>query len=289
MTVTSDYQFDINGFTFGMGATPAGLASSSHVSLTEVTGLDTPDVYSNVSPRAAAHGAYVTARFLKERVITMTGRLDTDPTNYASDWYQLRKAFLPVQAATPLTFKLPGYSNQFIYCFPHGARGSMRNVETAVGMVDFIATLVAADPRIYSTSLTTLTLTPAAAAGGVAFPITFPVTFSTSTTVTGSAPNNGTFGAPITITFYGPLDSPVVTDTVTGNRVSLDYSISTGDTVIVDTLSRTVTLNGSGSIYSALSTDSVFMEIPAETTSNFELVNNGGTGYAEISFRDTWI
>lgn len=289
MPVTGDYQFDLNGFTFGWQVTPGGLASTSHVSLTEVTGLDTPDVYMNSSTRANSHGAFITARYLKERTITMSGRLDTDQSNYASDWYQVRQAFLPTAAPVPLTFKLPGYSSQLVYCSPLGARGAMRNVETAVGMVDFIATLVAADPRIYSATLNQVTVQPAAVSGGAAFPYTFPVTFSTSTTAVGAAQNTGTFAAPIVVDLYGPLTTPVLSDSTTGNRIALNYTIGAGDVVTVDTLAHTVTLNGSGSLYSKLSTDSVFMEIPAESTSQFQLTNNGGSGYATVSWRETWM
>lgn len=112
--------------------------------------------------------------------------------------------------------------------------------------VKYAATLVGADPRVYSSSLKGSSYDPTASlsGGGVAMPMTFPLTFSTTTATELFVTNSGNAKTPPVFTIKGPVAAPIIDNDTTGESFYINYTLGSSDTVIVDMGARTLTLNG---------------------------------------------
>jgi hypothetical protein len=266
MAVTADYQYDLNGLTFGVGTTMP--TTGSKISVQEIEGLDAPEVTVLASDRSNQHGAFVSAKYRKARTVSLVGRCYTSAANFAADKYTLVKTFQPQDPAIAFTFRLTGYGNQFLNVNPVACRFAVQNTATAVGWIDFLATLVAGDPRIYSSTLQTVTV---AASGS------------------NTATNGGTEVAPTSITFNGPLTNPLLTNTTTGATFGLTTTIASGHSVVVDSLAATVVLDGTTSQYSTITPSAkTFIEL-AVGANSLSLTQSAGTGNAAVAFRDTFM
>lgn len=264
MAVTTNWQYDLNGVTFGAGATLAGTGST--IAITEITGLDTPDANATITPRANAHGSFVVAKYRKERTVVLTGRVNSSAANYATDTYTLKSIFKVQDPAIPFTFRMSGSNNQYLNVYPQGVKYTTSNVATAVGWIDFQATMVAADPRIYDSTAGSQSIAKGA---------------------TQSVTNSGTEYAPTTIVFFGPLTNPLLTNNTTGATFGLTQTISSGQSVTVDSLARTV-YNGSTSQYSTITAGAkTFIEL-APGSNSLTLTASSGTGTVTVNWHSTY-
>lgn len=124
------------------------------------------------------------------------------------------------------------------------------------------------DPTIYGGTLKTASTaqgTPGATIGSAIFPFAFPLAFgATYYTVSAAAINNGTVPTyPQSIDVYGPVTSPIITNTATGEFIKVAVTLSSvGDHLQIqygkDYLS--VTLNGVNNIKN-VSSDSTYFKI----------------------------
>lgn len=262
MTVTGDYQFDVNGFTFGLGTS---------TSLTSISGLDMPEIDFNVSSAGNKHGASTTGLYLKERIIALSGRINGTYETMPVLRDDLKKAFLPQVSDVPFTFRLPGYgdTNLFVYVKPQNLRGDFSGYQPTVGLWEWMGTLVAGDPRIYATA--TQTVNPALNGA------------------TSSGTNLGNFAAPTTITFTGPLTNPQITNTTTGKSFKLLTTLTGGQVVTVKSLDNTVYLGSSTSQYGTIDpSNKTFIEL-APGSNSLTFSASSGTGTASVSWRNTWM
>jgi hypothetical protein len=152
------------------------------------------------------------------------------------------------------------------------------------------AELKCPDPRRYGTDRS-VTLNLPATTGGVQFPLRFPMRF-TGTTTSGdaAAANDGNMPAPVKVTFTGPVSSPTIRNVDTGQWVTYNDTLATGEFVVLylrnplvallqDTALRTgkVSTGGGGT-----------WEIqPGGNTIAFR--SAGGTGTALIEWADTYM
>lgn len=102
-----------------------------------------------------------------------------------------------------------------LYCRNNGGPALSTDERTAL-LQRATITLIAHDPFFYSGSPHLLTLAQAA---DTFFPFEFPFTFPTST-LSGTADNNGSFETPVTITLNGPIKDAVITRVATESGVS---------------------------------------------------------------------
>lgn len=102
------------------------------------------------------------------------------------------------------------------------------------------------DPKRYAPSVSGTTGLPATS-GGLTFPITFPITFNTTITSGQlNLVNTGNANGSLTVTIAGPCTGPVIIDTQTGATLafSSSFTISSGDTLVIDPVRRSVLYNG---------------------------------------------
>lgn len=90
------------------------------------------------------------------------------------------------------------------------------------------------DPYWYSTTGSSASMD--VVTGGLTFPITFPITFGTYVgNVPVGANNTGDSVTPVVITITGPSQNPVVTNTTTGQFISLNITLNVGDVLVINT------------------------------------------------------
>lgn len=108
---------------------------------------------------------------------------------------------------------------------------------------------IAYDPLFYDPNLVTVTFLPVSCAlgfpyiftfsfscvNGLIFPITFPIVFNSSyLSTTQTITYTGTWLTYPVITLTGPMTNPTMTNTATGEKLTLNYTISAGEVVTID-------------------------------------------------------
>lgn len=258
MAVTGDYQYDLDGFTFGLGTS---------TSVTKISGLDMPEIDVSSQSFGNRHGATTAGRYLKERTIAVEGRINGTYSTFPGLRSALVRAFRPRDTDDDVvfTFRWPGAGNQIMYVKPQNLRGDLDAIATAVGVWDWQATLVAGDPRYYSETEK-----------------------SQAFTLTGSQTlnNAGNFDAPTRIVFNGPLTNPRITNSTTGKTFQLTTTIASGQSWTVKSIDPSI-YYGSTSKYATLdTTHRTFIELtPGDNT--VALTASSGTGNATVYWRDT--
>jgi hypothetical protein len=108
------------------------------------------------------------------------------------------------------------------------------------------ATIIGADPRIYSAILKGGVYDPTTSlsGGGIAMPAPMPLVFSTTTVTELVVTNGGNYPTQPVFTITGPVSAPIIDNDTTGESIFLNYTLGTADTVVVDVGARQVYLNG---------------------------------------------
>jgi hypothetical protein len=152
------------------------------------------------------------------------------------------------------------------------------------------ARFVATDPRIYTAaSLAPSTTFPTGGTGGLSFSAAAPFVFS-GAGAGGSldCTNSGTYETPYTITITGPVVAPVVEHSVQGRSLSFTGTIAAGESLVIDSRSRTVLLNGTASRYSWLTTASQWFTLePGPNAIRFS--GASGSGSCSIRYAPAWL
>lgn len=158
---------------------------------------------------------------------------------------------------------------------------------------DFMLPLIANDPLIYGTTLTTATVSATAeSVGGMALPLKFPLTFG-STIYAGQilAYNNGTGESPPVAKIYGPGVNPSLTNSTTGETVYFTYTLPAEQYLEVDFASRRILLNGEILRFSALNfvASDWWRLQPGQNDVRLNFASYEAGAKAEFSWRDAWV
>lgn len=246
MTITADTQVEFNG-----------LRLDGRYEIQSIEGLaGAPEVRTSDLPLAGRHGMYPGIDLLGGRVVTITVAVWAWTEAEFKDAVQaLRTAFQPGAATeTPLTFQLSGVGDGIVRINARARRLALPQTsvywqQAAEAVIELFAT----DPRIYSDTLNTVTLTRETSVAGHIWPQTWPMNWggavaSGSTIVT----NTGTFPAEMVLRFGGPVSDPGVENVTTGATLTFGIGLAAGEYLLVDTDARSVLLNGTASRYSTL-------------------------------------
>lgn len=131
------------------------------------------------------------------------------------------------------------------------------------------------------------------ALGTAIYPFSYPIIYGASTSSVSVDANNvgDTPVYPVGISIFGPVNSPIISNTTTGEFIRVNVNLATDDNNLIiayDKDSLIVTLDGV-SVINQVTTDSTYFKI--QPGSNiFELTGSsiGDGAYAIISFRDGW-
>jgi hypothetical protein len=220
--------------------------------LTDLSGMDSPEVRENADDLVQMDGGIHGDFFYGRRPITMSGILlnPADASDRNARINKLSAASDAMRGDAVLDWTPSGGVHQFIR-----VRRQQPLRVSGTWQKEFQVALVAADPRIYSFALNSLTV-PAAAATtdfGRAFDSGYDIDYGPAA-VNGQAlvTNAGTTLSYPILTITGPGSNPSISNLTTGGRVSLLYTLGVGETLVVDTLNRTVMLGGVSSRYGAI-------------------------------------
>lgn len=206
-----------------------GAGTDSNYVMKDFKGLGNPEPRADRSPRSRRHGEYDLTTYYGGRSFTGEMWIQADDTDL-EDWdtfWTAYDAFMEAYSyGTPgktLTFTRKGksYSEYCEVTVDEGMEPEFLSPQQAICRIPF--QVVAADPRIYVTTLQTLTFASA-----------------------GNADNTGNFNTSPLIRFNGAGTDPGCTNgsLSTENQINIDYTMIGGDEIEVDCLARTVKLNG---------------------------------------------
>ena len=291
-----DYRFAFNDFEFGGG--------DSVYQLTSVDGLeDLPVIRNQDDNRGYQDGMWTGTDFLSGRTLVFNIMIFGDSNNsMQTNLNLLQAALVPQQSGTGLLqFQLPGNDLQRI-----DARVRRRQIQIntnySSGRASATYEFFCPDPRYYDDAELTTDLTNATALAGRTYNRVY-----TATATNPSNPNatgmsfGGGAGAPnlITndgwtttypvITITGPAINPKVTNVTAGAFLLIDQTLGTGDTLILNTDYRTVTLNGINRRAILNNSSTWFAAPPGTSYYTFLATGTDGNTSCVVSWRNAYI
>lgn len=152
------------------------------------------------------------------------------------------------------------------------------------------------DPTIYgypSKSASTQGTNPAAGGGAAQFPFAFSVVFGATTgTVTSVANNNGTVPTyPASIVIVGPINTPRVTNSKTGEYIEVSQNLASSSNVLTITYDRdslSVTLDGNSVLGSVSSSSTYFKLQPGANPIVLSGSSIGTNAYVTCNYYDAY-
>lgn len=154
--------------------------------------------------------------------------------------------------------------------------------------IEFVAT----DPRIYDATLTQFTQAVAVAGSGRTYNRTYNMTYGAVAGSSGTfaVTNAGTFPTRGTVRITGPVDTPRFEAIDQGKVIQLAISLTAGDYIDIDMAAKSITLNGTASRYSTMTTNSAWFEILPGVNNLRYAADTTSVGSAlELSFRSAWM
>jgi hypothetical protein len=152
------------------------------------------------------------------------------------------------------------------------------------------------DPHIYgypAKVASTQSVNPTTQGGTAVFPFAFPIIFGGSTgAVSNMAYNTGNVSSyPASITVYGPIANPKITNSATGEFIQINTSLATTNDVLsivysIDSVS--VTLNGN-SVLQYVSSDSTYFKLqPGANNLTLSGSSIGSGAYVTVNYYDAY-
>lgn len=282
---------DIDGLQVTLGGLRLGAVDSSGVAwyLQTLEGWDSPEIRSEFTEREADHGSWASPVYFGSRPITLSGTVE------AQSRAELQGAMDQLYTAAALTdTTLTVWEDT-----PKQATVRRSGKPLTQYLTDSKATwsvlVTAADPRRYSTTLQSGTTGLPVTTGGLTFPITFPITFSATVTAGQiNAANLGSMDTRPVLTITGPVVAPTIAALYPDGSVKqLIYSqdLQSGDSLVIDTDTHTVTINGNASRRRFLSVPAGWPTIPAggSVVYQFQSGTYNATAMLTATWRSAWM
>jgi phage-related protein len=232
-----------NGITF---------ENSPHILHDNTVGLGTPPVTSIFEKTYDQDGeTYLRNNYEKRIIDFMFTLIGTDNTDLNTKKNALYSALNAKNGLKEMTLTL----NQTLYinALSNGIQ-PLANEGRGDYWQTYQASFTCPDPFFTTTEATQL-MTPFT--GGFSFPFSFPFSLGTPA-ATATITITGDTETPIRIVLVGPLVQPKVTNTTTGEFISITTNIASGETVTIDTKLKTITSDVNGNVFHWLDTDSTF-------------------------------
>ncbi len=254
----------------------------------EITGLDGPDVRESAELYVQGDGGIHSDFFFGRRPITISGLIDpnTVGTNRNIMIKNLLEATNAMKEDATLTWTASGG-------VPVAVKVRRQNSPRISGgrIKAFQISLIAADPRIYGTTINNAQVNAGGSAtGGFTSPIISPWQSGASPVGQLILANLGNISSPPTIAIYGPITNPVVRNQTTGEELSFTYSLTAGEFLEINTADRTISLNGSTNRYSALNfTGSSWWELqPGNNDIRLSAASYSTGAYVSVLWNHAW-
>lgn len=256
----------------------------------ETSGLDSAEVRESADDIVEADGGIQGDNYYGRRPIVLQGQLapplSTIDRNQRSA--KLRGASNALRQDAVLKWTPDGGIEQFVR-----VRRQQPLRITGGWVKDFQVPLVSADHRIYSTALTTVSVTASGTnPSGRAYPRRYPVSYGLAPSAGQLVVNNqGDSETPPVIRVYGPGTNPQITNTTLGRTISLLYTLGPAEFLEVDTANHTVELNGVTNRYSAVdfANNQWWTLYPGTNLLTLRWYSYTAGAKMEVDYRDAWI
>lgn len=254
--------------------------------------LGHPNVRAVVADRPGAHGTIDETRYFGARSVALK-------LNVFAGTYGSRRAILDRIAP----FCDPGRRSVIRYEDPTG--GGTRALDVRAGdasapltnptLTEMAVSWIVPAGLIYADDSKTETAQPfTEVAPGLTFDAMFPASFPSFTSSAAALLNEGTLDAHWTAELYGPFTGPALINRTTGEGLYFPgLTIAAGDYLHLDSLQRTVTVNGiaTATRYGYLDfVNSTWWTLgPGETMVEFSPASSAPPASATIQWRDTFL
>lgn len=291
----NNYQFQYNTFQFG--------GTGSPFQILNIEGLESlPELRVQDDNRGYNDGMFTGRDFLGGRTITMEILTLAGNGNSAfQNFSLLQAALIPTSSYTTPAITAttaPGLL-QFLLSASDiemriGARVRGRqtpvNPDFTYGFIRSQYTFFCPDPRYYSNTLQSASLSPSATLGrgyNRIYPLVYQSgsgSFSTPLT------SNGTVMTYPTITITGPASNIVISNNTTSQYLAFSSSLNAGDTLVIDLYQRLITLNGLAARNTLLGNSTWFGLNPGTTNLSFSATGTSvGATTCNVVYRDAFI
>lgn len=214
-------------------------------------GFEYPGVRINPYQKPGEHGAVVPNAFYDGRTIELTGRIYHPNINtYLQYRRALSNAMRLVQnslnIAIPLALKMTTMDGLNLQANVYPSQ-QLQLIDKSLNHCDFIIDLFAPDPNLYDQSSQRATIS-VPTGGGATYPVIYPVTYAAKSGGALTVTNAGDSDTFPTVTFNGPLTSPLIVNQTTGASFQVNVTLLAGDVLVIDMANKTMLLNGSNAM-----------------------------------------
>lgn len=224
---------------------------------------DTPEVVSTASQKIGDHGATIGPQVYGPRKLTLDGWIVARSLAQRAEALRLLHRSAPVNALTAVAVTDPtDPPARYVQARIDGPIKAARLGENCHAIQ---IPLLAPDPRKYGLNPFGYDITLPSYAGGVDLPNDLPFALPVRTSG-GSAvvTNTGDMGAPWTAVITGPAPTPTITAVDLGAVFAVDIDLAAGETLTIDSRTRTVVLNGTASRSGLVVRGTTWFELPAQ-------------------------
>lgn len=267
---------------------PVTLHETAKRCLTSVTGLvGIGPLRDSRRVRPQAHGGIDETRYEDGRIIALEGEV-MSTVGIEDAFAEFRAITAPMlgtlDGAPALMKWTEGVSGLALQRYVRLASDVEPPLQEGAALLHYQAQFYAEDPRAYSQTLQTVSgSTLAALGGGKRYPRTYPKTYASSGGGTATFANAGNRPTPPVLRIWGACVNPQVVLLNTGQRIALKGTIAASDFIELDVARRTILLHGSEGRQNFYDpTMSQWFELPANATSNLQLVADSFDGTAHL-------
>jgi len=256
-----------------------------------------PDVESNDLSFSNRNGMIAGVDRTRGRRLSLSGNIVAfNESDFNDAVMEFRRAFeVGIPAERELILTMPGLADGIevsISCRPRRFAGPI-NIDYDNWSASFQVDLFATDPSFYSPVLAsnTATLTTDTTPGGHGFPLAFPHGFGgggSSLTIVHNAGNAYVWPRFI---IFGPLVNPSLINQSAAATISFEIELGVSDVLYVDSLLRTVTLNGANgaSRFNTLRDSEWWQLVTGNNSILFDVESTSGSPHVTLSWRDGWL
>jgi len=151
--------------------------------------------------------------------------------------------------------------------------------------------LFMADPYLYAQNTVTINLNPVSGSG-LTYPYTYPIVYGVVSGGAGSISNAGNAVAYPVITITGACTNPTITNSTTGESLTLNITLAQSDTLVIDCrpATRSIKLNGTTNKINAKTVSSKWLSCQPGINSLTFVPTTIGTGMScSVALTARWI
>lgn len=251
--------------------------------------LDTAPVRELDEPRPRDDGAIAGDDFTGARPIVFELETIGPAATVEQRISDLAAAFAPAASDLWIDVRIAGSPSEYSF------RGRTRGISTVwaneaadVGIVYARCVFVATDPVRYAAVESSVTLDLAPSGAGLTYPVEYPIVYAGGGgSGSASAANAGSAAVHWQATLTGPLTNPRLVLDGSGKFVRLLATIAAGETVLLDSRSGSILLDGTTPRPSWFAPGSRWFRLEPGTN-GLTFTADAGSGTAQVTWRSGW-